>query len=103
MVRRLASAPEERSPAGTDDGTIEQTLAGLEQELASVRTMHGTLSAENARLREQLRAARRSLALAQDRADGRQVTAQLDAAEVGLLERLLAPSGNEGSEGAGTG
>jgi len=103
VVRRLASAPEERSPAGTDDGTIEQTLAGLEQELASVRTMQGTLSAENARLREQLRAARQSLALAQDRSSTRPVTTQLDAAEVGLLERLLAPSGNEGSEGTGTG
>ena len=103
MVRRLASGTGEREPAGSADGTLEQTVAGLEQELASVRTMHGTLSAENARLREQLRAARRSLALAQDRASSRQVTAQLDAAEVGLLERLLAPSGNEGSEGTGTG
>jgi hypothetical protein len=103
VVRRIASGTGEREPAGPADGALEQTVAGLEQELASVRTMHGTLSAENARLRDQLRAARRSLALAQDRADGRQVTAQLDAAEVGLLERLLAPSGNEGSEGAGTG
>jgi hypothetical protein len=103
VVRRLASAPEERAPAGTGDGTQEQTMAGLEQELASVRTMHGTLSAENARLREQLRAARRSLALAQDRADGRRVATQLDAAEVGLLERLLAPSANEGSESTETG
>jgi hypothetical protein len=103
VVRRLASAPGELAPAGKDDGTVEQTVAGLEQELASVRTMHGTLSAENARLREQLRAARRSLALAQDRGTSRPVTTQLDAAEVGLLERMLAPSGNESSEGTGTG
>jgi hypothetical protein len=103
VVRRLASAPEERAPAGTGDGALERTVAGLEQELASVRTMQGTLSAENARLREQLRAARRSLALAQDRATSRQVTTELDAAEVGLLERLLATSGNEGGEGTGTG
>jgi len=103
VVRRLASTPGERAPAGPGDGRLEQTVAGLEQELASVRTMHGTLSAENARLREQLRAARRSLALAQDRASSRPVTTQLDAAEVGLLERLLAPSGNEGSEDTGTG
>jgi hypothetical protein len=103
VVRQLASVPEERAPAGTGDGTLEHTVAGLEQELASVRTMHGTLSAENARLREQLRAARRSLTLAQDRASSRQMTTQLDAAEVGLLERLLAPIGNEGSEGTGTG
>lgn len=102
MVRRLASAPEEeRGPA---DAALEQTVAGLEQELASVRTLHGTLTAENARLREQLHAARRSLALAQDRASSRQVAEQLDAAEVGLLERLLAPSGAEDSrEDAGTG
>jgi hypothetical protein len=103
VIRRLASAPEERAPAGTGDGALERTVAGLEQELASVRTMQGTLSAENARLREQLRAARRSLALAQDRAASRQVTTELDAAEVGLLERLLATSGNEGGEGTGTG
>ena len=103
QVVRLASAPGERAPAGTGNGAPEHTVAGLEQELASVRTMHGTLSAENSRLREQLRAARRSLALAQERASSRQTTTQLDAAEVGLLERLLAPSGNEGSEGTGTG
>lgn len=103
VVRRLASAPGERAPAGPGDGTLEQTVAGLEQELASVRTVQGTLSAENAKLREQLRAARRSLALAQDRASSRQVTTQLDAAEVGLLERLLATSGNDGSEGTRTG
>jgi hypothetical protein len=57
--------------------------------------MHGTLTAENARLREQLRAARQSLAEAQDRAGGRLVTAQLDAAEVSLLQRLLAPPARE--------
>jgi hypothetical protein len=103
VVRRLAPGPGERAPAGSADGTLEQTVAALEQELASVRTMHGTLSAENARLREQLRAARRSLALARDRASSRRVTTQLDAAEVGLLERLLGPSENEGSEGTRTG
>jgi hypothetical protein len=103
VIRRLASAPDERAPTGTGDGALERTVAGLEQELASVRTMQGTLSAENARLREQLRAARRSLALAQDHATSRQLTTELDAAEVGLLERLLATPGNEGSEGAGTG
>src|SRR5204862_1711210 len=58
VVRRLASASPEHAPAGPGGATLEQTVAGLEQELASVRTMHGTLSAENARLREQLRAAR---------------------------------------------
>ena len=102
VVRRLASAPgEERAPA---DAALEQTVAGLEQELASVRTLHGTIAAENAQLREQLGAARRSLALGQDRTSSRQVAGQLDAAEVGLLERLLAPSGAEdGHQNAGTG
>jgi hypothetical protein len=73
-------------------------VAGLERELASVRTMHGSLTAENARLREQLTAARRSLALAQDQAvTGRPVSDQLDAAEVSLLERLLAPAADGSS------
>jgi hypothetical protein len=103
VVRRLASAPGERAPDEPGDGTLEQTVAGLERELASIRTKHGTLSAENARLREQLREARRSLTLARDRAGSRRVTTQLDAVEVGLLERLLGPSENEGSEGTGTG
>ncbi len=61
-----------------------------------MRTMHGTLSAENARLREQLRAARRSLALAQDRAAAAPPASdQLDATERELLERLLSPSGGD--------
>lgn len=100
VVRRLASAPvEERHST-----SLEQTVAGLEQELASVRTLHGTLTEENARLRAQLRAARQSLALAQDRAGRRQVSDQLDAAEVGLLERLLAsPVNNDRREDTGTG
>jgi hypothetical protein len=102
VVRRLASAPGEERAAG--DAALEQTVADLEQELASVRTLHGTLAAENAQLRGQLGAARRSLALAQDRTSSRQVAEQLDAAEVGLLERLLAPSGAEdGHQDAGTG
>jgi hypothetical protein len=100
VVRRLASVPAEERR----DASHEQTVAGLEQELATVRTLHSTLTEENARLREQLRAVRRSLALAQDRADRRQLSDQLDAAEVGLLERLLAPSGRDGRrEDPGTG
>jgi hypothetical protein len=100
VVRRLASAPAEERR----DTSHEQTVAGLEQELATVRTLHGTLTEENARLREQLRAARRSLALAQDQAGRRQLSDQLDAAEVGLLERLLAPpASNDRREDTGTG
>lgn len=100
VVRRLASAPAEERP----DTSHEQTVAGLEQELATVRTLHGTLTEENARLREQLQAARHSLALAQDRAGRGQLSDQLDAAEVGLLERLLAPPANtDRREGTETG
>jgi hypothetical protein len=91
VVRQLASAPGADAPAPDGSG-LERTVAGLQQELASVRTMHGTLIAENARLREQLRTARRSLALAHDRPGGPQLSDQLDAAEVNLLERLLTPA-----------
>lgn len=92
VVRQLAAGPGQAAAGDHDDGALEQTVAGLERELASVRTLHGNLTQENARLREQLRAARRSLALAQERSAGQQVTDELDAAEVGLLERLLAPA-----------
>jgi len=97
VVRRLAAAPGE-APAAPDrqeGAALEQRVAGLERELASVRTMHGTLSAENARLREQLRAARRSLVLARDRvAAAPPASDQLDATERELLERLLSPPGD---------
>src|SRR5216683_3328819 len=45
VVRRLAAAPGE-APAAPDrqeGAALEQRVAGLERELASVRTMHGTL------------------------------------------------------------
>src|SRR5487761_542754 len=102
VVRRLSAAPGD-DPRAPGSPELEQTLAGLEQELASVRTMHGTVTAENARLREQLRAARRSLTLVQERPGGLQLSEQLDAAEVDLLERLLAPSGKDHGEDAETG
>jgi hypothetical protein len=94
VVRRLAAAPVEATPppaAPVDDTSLEQTVAGLEQELASARITHGTLTEENARLRRQLQAARHSLALAR-RSAGQPVADQLDAAEVSLLERLLTHS-----------
>jgi hypothetical protein len=104
VVRRLAATPTEAAlpPARPpSDATLEQTVAGLERELASARTAHGTLTEENARLRRQLQAARRSLALVR-RSAGQPVTDQLDAAEVSLLERLLAHSAEETrSEGTG--
>ena len=73
IVRRLAGA----EPAGTDaepDGTdadassaaLRETVAGLETELANAWIRHGQLAEENALLREQLRAAEQSLALARE-------------------------------------
>jgi hypothetical protein len=94
VVRRLAAQPaaddgQVASASGPDDTTLAQTVAGLEQELASAWTMHGTLTAENVKLREQLRAAQRSLAFAEERAHRMPITEHLDSAEVVLLERLL--------------
>jgi hypothetical protein len=43
---------------------LERTVAGLERELTTARSRHGTLTAENVRLREQLSQARRDLDLA---------------------------------------
>lgn len=83
-------------PGGTADHTLEGALADLQRELASAREMHSTVSAENARLREQLRAARRSLARLRGRATRRPVTEDLDANETGLLDHLLAPAGKPG-------
>ena len=61
------------------------------------------LTAENAKLREQLQAAQTSLAQAQERSG--QPAGQLDTAEVLLLERLLSPlreqRGNREEAGAG--
>jgi hypothetical protein len=95
VVRRLAAVPAEatRPPAAApaEDTSLEHTVAGLEQELASARITHGTLTEENAKLRQQLQAARHSLALAR-RSAGQPVAEQLDAAEVSLLERLLTHS-----------
>lgn len=86
-----AAAPPD-TPATPDGTPPERTVAHLEQELASVRTLHRHLSAENARLREQLRAARQSLDRAQApaTADPRQAE-ELTAAEADLLKRLLIP------------
>jgi hypothetical protein len=111
VVRRLAASPGDGPPArdvgepaeipGADpagvgradqgpDAELQQTVAGLEQKLASVRSRQRKLTAENTKLREQLRAAQESLARAEERASAAQVTGQLGAPELQLLERLLA-------------
>jgi hypothetical protein len=91
VVRRLAAEPDVdlRQPE------LGDTVADLEHELASAWTKHGRLAEENIRLREQLRAAQRSLALARDRVRRLPVTSDLDNAEVVLLQRLLSPDGED--------
>jgi hypothetical protein len=84
VVRRLAAAPETPPPVASDE-----SVADLEQELASAWTKHGKLAEENIRLREQLRTAQRSLAMARDQFRRLPVTSDLDNAEVTLLQRLL--------------
>ena len=75
VVRRLAAAdpeadPPEASPAPDQPASarselaLQETVSGLEYELATAWTKHGKLAEENVRLREQLKAAQRSLALA---------------------------------------
>jgi hypothetical protein len=96
VVRRLAASSEDRpgtrASAAPDQAALEQTVAGLERELATAWTKHGTLTAENVKLREQLREAQRSLELARERAHRLPITGELNRAEVVLLERLLSPS-----------
>jgi hypothetical protein len=87
VIRRLAATPSD----------LEQTVAGLERELATAWTRHGTLSAENVRLREQLVQTQRDLDLARQRNRGMAVTEELDSAEVVVLERLLAPEQGSGA------
>ena len=99
VVQRLAAVPPE--PAA-DDAGLQETVASLEQKLASVQSKQRRLTAENAKLREQLRSAQHSLAQAQERAGH---GGQLDTAEVRLLERLLSPlrQPRSGREEAGAG
>ncbi len=90
VVRRLAAAGPEASSA------LQETVSGLEYELAAARIMHGKLAEENVRLREQLRAAQRSLALAAERVRRLPASTGLDSSEVVLLQRLLASGGSDG-------
>ena len=89
VVRRLAvtgAGGEQEDPA-----VLQETVTGLEQELASAWTRHGKLAEENIRLREQLKVAQQSLALARERLRELPATADLDRSEVALLQRLLSP------------
>jgi hypothetical protein len=102
VARRLAvtdAGSEQEHPA-----VLQDTVTGLEQELASAWTRHGKLAEENIRLREQLKVAQQSLALARERLRELPPTADLDRSEVALLQRLLSPeySGPEFRGGPGS-
>jgi hypothetical protein len=87
LARRLLVQVVRRLTAPPDD--LEQTVAGLQRELATAWARHGTLTAENMRLREELIQARRELDLARERGSGRAAAGDLNHAEIVLLERLL--------------
>ena len=91
VLRRLTATPAD----------LEQTVAGLERELATARARHGTLTAENVRLREQLSQAQRALGLAREGGPKHGVADELDNAEIVLLERLLAPDRNDAGQQSG--
>jgi hypothetical protein len=102
VVRRLAAAdpaPPGR-PAPADQSALQQTVTGLEYELATAWSKHGKLAEENARLREQLSAAQRSLAQAAEQVRRLPASTELDSSEVVLLQRLLASGGSDGLGGS---
>jgi len=94
VVRRLATTEPETSHP--DPSGLQETVSGLEYELATAWTKHGKLAEENVRLREQLRAAQRSLALAAERVRRLPVGPGLDSSEVVLLQRLLGSGDADG-------
>jgi hypothetical protein len=97
----LPRPPELQQP---DRSELQETVTGLEYELATAWTKHGKLAEENVRLREQLSAAQRSLAQAAERVRKLPVSTGLDSSEVVLLQRLLtsaeAVDSSNGSNGS---
>ncbi|HWG02552.1 MAG TPA: hypothetical protein VG164_11995 [Trebonia sp.] len=91
-----AVAETARDDDTTERAALQETVADLERELAAAWTRHGTLSEENAKLREQLGEAQRNLT--RERTRKAAITAELDQAEVVVLERLLSPSRDGGGE-----
>jgi hypothetical protein len=108
VVRRLAAAdPEEGppesspapdrqarpdQPAPPEQLALQETVSGLEYELAAAWSKHGKLAEENVRLREQLKAAQRSLALAAEQVRRLPGGTDLNDSEIVLLQRLLSPA-----------
>jgi hypothetical protein len=97
---RLASDPLAPDPLAPDWLALQETVTGLEYELATAWSKHGKLAEENVRLREQLRAAQRSLALAAERVRRLPASTDLDRSEVVLLQRLLVSGGTDSLVGA---
>ena len=100
VVRRLAAAEASTpdrpvtaempsAPDRPDQLALQETVSGLEYELATAWTKHGKLAEENVRLREQLKAAQRSLAQAAEQVRRLPASADLNDSEVVLLQRLL--------------
>ena len=105
VIRRLAAADPEASPpdrsasaetlaapdqaAHPDQLALQETVSGLKYELATAWTKHGKLAEENVRLREQLKAAQRSLALAAEQVRRLPGSTDLNDSEIVLLQRLL--------------
>jgi hypothetical protein len=109
VVRQLAAADPETSPPdrsapdnpAPDRSALRETVSGLEHELATAWTKHGKLAEENDRLREQLRAAQRSLALAAEQVRRLSASTGLDHSEVVLLQRLLTSGGADSPDDSG--
>jgi hypothetical protein len=100
VVRRLAAAEASTpdrpvtaemppAPDRPDQLALQETVSGLEYELAAAWSKHGKLAEENVRLREQLKAAQRSLALAAEQVRRLPAGTDLNDSEVVLLQRLL--------------
>ena len=93
VVRRLAATPAD----------MQQTVAALELELATAWSRHGTLTAENVRLREELVRTQRDLDSVRELNRKAAASDELSDAEVVLLEGLLTPQHNsEGQESGAT-
>jgi len=94
-----AAEPRQAGAAGRDrDGTLDAAVARLERTLADVRARQRRLTEENARLREQIRAAQHSLAALRERARRARPGEPGSPAAALLIERLLAA----GREAAGS-
>jgi hypothetical protein len=103
VVRVLAARPG-MDPRQSGSGALGEPVTDLEHELASAWTKHGRLAEENIRLREQLRAAQQSIALARDHVRRLPLAAELDDSEVMVLQRLLsAGGGGTGRQSQGEG